>query len=326
MRRTRAGKLVRKIYLYALRRVIESAATILAVLTINFVLIHSAPGDPALIMAGEYATPEIIEATRHRWGLDQPLHVQLITYLAGVFRGDLGFSLDSNRPVLEVILSRMPNTLVLTTPILVIGPLLGLLLGAWAARNLGSRLDSALQILALVFYSVPTFWLGLVLLEVFAIRLQLFPLLGGGLVGDVPSILWHLVLPTSALVVAWTTPVFMRLGRASMMETLKEDYITTSRAIGYPDRVIFFKHALRNALLPSITMLGLMVGTVFMGAVLVETVFTWPGLGLLLFEAIRARDYPLIMGMFTIVSLSVSISIFITDIIYAFLDPRITYH
>jgi peptide/nickel transport system permease protein len=164
-----------------------------------------------------------------------------------------------------------------------------------------------------------------VLLEIFVIRLHLFPLLGGGLVGDVPSIIWHLILPLTALIGAWTTPIFLRVTRSSMMEVLKEDYITTSKAVGYPDSIIFYRHALRNALLPSVTLLSLMVGTIFMGAILVETVFSWPGLGLLMFEAIHARDYPLLMGMFTIVAVSVSISILITDLAYAMLDPRITY-
>jgi len=317
--------LQKKLLIYTLRRALESLGTFLAVLILNFMLIHSAPGDPALIMAGEYATPEIIAATRARWGLDQPLTVQLYTYVSGVFRGDLGYSLDFNKPVLDVIVSRLPNTLVLVIPVMIIGLALGLMLGALAARHLGTRIDSGLQILALVLYSAPTFWLGLVLLEVFAIDLGWFPLLGGGLVGSLQSILWHIALPVLALIAAWTTPIFMRLTRSSMMDVLKEDYITTSKAVGYPDSVIFYRHALRNALLPSVTMLGLMVGTIFSGVVLLETVFSWPGLGLLLLEAINARDYPLLMGMFTIIAVAVSISMFVTDLLYALLDPRITY-
>jgi len=317
--------LQKKLLIYTLRRALESLATFLVVLTLNFVLIHVAPGDPALIMAGEYATPEIIAATRVRWGLDKPLYIQLYTYISGVFKGDLGFSLDFNRPVLDVIVSRLPNTLVLVIPVMIIGLGFGLMLGALAARHLGSKVDSALQVLALTFYSAPTFWLGLVLLEVFGLDLGWFPLLGGGLVGSFQSIIWHITLPVGALIVAWTTPIFMRLTRSSMMEVLKEDYITTSKAIGYPDSVIFYRHALRNALLPSVTMLGLMVGTIFSGVVLVETVFSWPGLGLLLLEAIHARDYPLLMGMFAIIAVAVSISMFITDLVYGLLDPRVTY-
>jgi peptide/nickel transport system permease protein len=317
--------LQKKLYIYTLRRGLESLVTFLVVLALNFVLIHAAPGDPAMIMAGEYATPEILAATRARWGLDKPLYIQLYTYITSVFRGDLGYSLDFNRPVLDVIVSKLPNTLVLVIPVMIIGLGLGMMLGALAARHLGSKIDSALQVLALVFYSAPTFWLGLVLLEVFALDLGWFPLLGGGLTGSLQSILWHLTLPIGALIIAWTTPIFMRLTRSSMMEVLKEDYITTSKAVGYPDSVIFYRHALRNALLPSVTMLGLMVGTIFSGVVLVETVFSWPGLGLLLLEAIHARDYPLLMGMFTVIAVAVSISMFVTDLAYALLDPRITY-
>jgi len=317
--------LTRKLLLYILRRATESFATIMVVITLNFLLIHTAPGDPARIMAGEYATPEALAATRARWGLDRPLHIQLITYIAGVLRGDLGFSYRYNRPVMDLIMMRLPNTLVLVLPVMMLGLAVGVILGALAARHFGSKLDGGLQILGLITYSTPTFWLGLVLLEIFAIRLDLFPLLGGGLVGDLPSILWHLALPITALVAAWTTPTFMRLTRSSVLGVMKEDYITTSKAVGYSDSIIFYRHALRNALLPAITLLSLMVGTIFMGAILVETVFTWPGLGLLMFEGIHARDYALLMGMFTIVAVSVSISIFVTDLIYAFLDPRISY-
>ncbi|MGA2785285.1 MAG: ABC transporter permease [Candidatus Bathyarchaeia archaeon] len=315
----------KKLIVYTLRRAAESFATFLAVITLNFFLIHVAPGDPALIMAGEYATPEILAATRARWGLDQPLYTQFYTYISGVFRGDLGFSLDFDRPVLEVIISKLPNTIVLVLPVMIIGLAFGVILGAFSARHFDTKLDSVFQVVSLVFYSTPTFWLGLILLEVFAIGLRLFPLLGGGLVGGIPSILWHLTLPICALVAAWTTPIFMRLTRSSMLEVLKEDYITTSKAIGYPDSMIFYRHALRNALLPSITMLGLLVGSIFSGVVLVETVFSWPGLGLLLLEAIHARDYPLLMGMFTIIGIAVSISMFVTDLVYTFLDPRISY-
>ena len=317
--------LANRLFVYVVRRAIESLVTVFLVLTLNFFMIHAAPGDPALIMAGEYATPEILAATRVRWGLDKPLYVQFLTYISGMFRGDLGTSLDFNRPVLDVILSRIPNTLVLVIPVMIIGLGLGLLLGAVAARRYGSRFDTALQFVSVLLYAMPTFWLGLILLEVFAIRLGIFPLLGGGLVGDPISILHHLTLPLVTLVFAWTAPLFMRLTRSSLLSVMKEDYITTSKAIGYPDSVIYYKHALRNALLPSITVLGVMAGTIFMGAVLVETVYSWPGLGLLLFEAIQARDYPLLMGMFAVIGVAVSVAVFITDLVYAVLDPRITY-
>jgi ABC-type dipeptide/oligopeptide/nickel transport system permease component len=317
--------LVNRIYIYVARRTLESFATVLAVLTLNFLLIHTAPGDPALVMAGEFASPESLEATRVRWGLDKPLYVQYLTYLSGVFQGDLGFSLDFNQPVLKVIVARIPNSLALVLPVMVIGLAAGLILGAVAARHYGTRLDSVLQILGVLMYATPTFWFGLVLLEIFAIRLDLFPLLGGGLVGDPISILHHLALPLISLILVWTAPLFMRLTRSSLLSVLKEDYITTSRAVGFPESVIFYRHALRNALLPSITVLGVMAGNIFMGAVLVETVFSWPGLGLLLFEAIQARDYPLLMGMFTIIGISVSIAVLVTDLVYALLDPRITY-
>jgi peptide/nickel transport system permease protein len=316
---------LKALYWYILRRGIESLATIIGVLILNFALIHSAPGDPAVIMAGEYATPSILAATRHLWGLDQPLYIQLLVYLSSVLRGNLGFSLRYNQPVLSIIMSRVPNTLALILPALLLGPIIGVILGALSAKRVGSKLDTALQVVSVTFYSIPTFFLGLVLLEFFTVQFHVFPTLGEGLVGSIQSILWHIALPVITLLTAWTIPIFVRLGRASMLDTLGEDYITTSKAIGYPDSTIYYRHALRNALLPSVTMMGILVGTIFMGSVLVETVFTWPGLGLLLFEAITARDYPLIMGIFTVVAVFVSIAMLVTDLVYAYLDPRVSY-
>ncbi len=316
---------MKAIYRYIFRRGVESVATILGVLVLNFILIHSAPGDPAVIMAGEYATPDILAATRHQWGLDQPIYMQLWIYLSGVVHGNLGFSLRYNQPVLSIIMSRVPNTLALILPALILGPVIGVILGAMSAKRVGSKFDTVLQVVSVTFYSIPTFFLGLLLLEFFTVQYNIFPTLGEGLVGSIGSILWHIALPVITLLTAWTIPIFVRLGRASMLETLGEDYITTSKAIGYPDSTIYYRHALRNALLPSVTMMGILVGTIFMGSVLVETVFTWPGLGLLLFEAITARDYPLIMGVFTIVAVFVSIAMLVTDLVYAYLDPRVTY-
>lgn len=318
---------------YVGRRAVESFLTIIVVLIVNFMLIHSAPGDPAVIMAGEYATPDVLEATRAKWGLDKPLTTQLLLYIAGVFKGDFGRSYQYHDDVMKIIMRRIPNTLVLILPIMAVGIPLGVLLGAYSARTYPSKKDTILQALSFTVYSMPTFWVGLILLQVFSIRLRWFPLLGGGLGAmrgsNALETLWnlihHLALPFTSLVIVWTTPFFLRISRSSVLEVMKEDYIVALRCTGMKEGQIFYKHALRNAMLPSVTMMGLMVAAVFMGSVLVETVFSWPGLGLLMLDSIKGRDYPVLMGMFLIVSIVVTVTCLLTDILYAYLDPRVTY-
>lgn len=306
--------------------------TILIVIVINFILIHAAPGDPAVYLCGEYGTPEVIAAMRERWGLNEPLHVQLIIYLGNVFRGDFGSSLALKIPVMQAIANRVPATILLFTVSSFFGLVLGTLLGALSAKKFRSKTDSLLQIFSLISYSVPIFWFGIILILIFALQLRWFPFIGmvssaveiGGL-DYILNVLWHLFLPTMTMSVAGAIPTYQRLTRASVIEVMREDYITTARAAGIKERTIFFKHALRNALLPTITVAGLNLSYMFTGLLMTETVFSWPGLGRLMYEGLMMRDYPLCMGIFIIVSVMVVVISLIIDIVYAFLDPRIAY-
>lgn len=315
---------------YVLGRFLQMVPTVLLIVVFNFFLIHLAPGDPVQIMAGDFATQEFIDATRAKYGLDDPLYVQLLRYLAAVFTGDLGHSYDHNRPVLDLILDRLPATLTLVLSAQIIGVTLGITLGVAAAQRHGSLLDTGTTMLAAVLYSVPVFWAGLMGILIFGVNLRWLPTSGmSTLMGPTSGLPYvidvarHLVMPAATLVAVWIGPVFFRISRSSVLEVLREDYILTARAKGLPRRVVFFKHALRNALLPSVTMIGLTLGLAVSGALLTETVFSWPGIGRLMYEGIGRRDYPLLMGIFIFTSVSVVIATLMTDVLYKALDPRV---
>ena len=303
----------------------------LFIAVINFVLIHSAPGDPAAALAGEGASQEFIEALRIDYGLDQPLINQLGTYLATLLQGDLGYSFGYRRPVLEIIVERLPATMLLVLASQIPAIVVGTLLGAYSARHYPSRIDSALTGVSLSLYAVPIFWSGLLLILVFAVWLRWLPASGmfslqaptEGL-GRWLDIARHMALPSTALFL-YTLPQYVRLTRASVIEIMREDFITTARAIGYSENVVFFRHALRNALLPAVTVAGLSLSFVFAGALLTETVFGWPGMGRLMYEGVLKRDYPLLMGVFFVTSALVLVVGILTDLLYAKLDPRVSY-
>lgn len=311
-------------------RLLQIIPTILLIIVFNFVLIRIAPGDPAEIMAGDFATPEVVETIRVKYGLDQPVHVQLVQYLGSVLTGDLGFSYDYGRPVLDVILERLPATLLLIGTAQILGIVLGIGLGVFAARRANSPADLGLTALTSFLYSVPVFWLGFIFILFFGIRWGILPTSnmrtimgpseGWGLIADVSR---HLVLPALTLTLASVMPTFFRISRSSVLEVMNSDFITTARAKGLPERLVFRRHALRNALLPSVTMIGLSLGTAVSGALLTETVFSWPGIGRLMLEAIGKRDYPMLMGIFIFTSASVVVATLLTDIVYRWLDPRV---
>lgn len=315
---------------YILGRFLQMVPVVFLILVLNFTLIRLAPGDPALIMAGEWATTETVEAIRTKYALDQPLGTQLVAYLKQTVSGDLGYSYDWNQPVFDLIMSRIPATLLLVFTSQGLGISLGIFLGVVSARYVGSRLDAALTLGAAVAYSLPVFWLGLMLIIVFGIWLKWFPTSGmqsvAGVQEGLPAVLdtlRHLVLPAVSLMLVWVTPTFLRISRSSMIEVMREEYITTARAKGLSENVVFFKHALRNALLPSITIIGLNLSLAMSGALLTETVFSWPGMGRLMYEAIFRRDYPLLMGIFLFSAVMVLVGTMITDIMYRVLDPRV---
>ncbi len=305
---------------------------VLIVITINWTLLHMAPGDPALIMAGDQATWDQVEHLRKLYGLDKPLHEQYAIYLSSFLQGDLGYSIKFHRPVLEVIVERIPATLFLVLTSQVIGLAVGIVCGVFSAKRYPSKTDTAMSITSLAAYSTPIFWLGLVFMIIFAIGLHIFPTSGmvtpGLSINDgfeyIADLLWHLVLPATTLTAVWIWPQYLRLTRASILEVMRQDFVMAARAKGLSERNVFYRHVLRNSLLPVVTMAGIYIGLVLTGAILTETVFAWPGLGRLMIESIWWRDYPLCMGIFLIASISVLVASFLTDIFYAFLDPRIT--
>lgn len=316
---------------YSVRRLLQMVPTVLGIVVFAFFLIRLAPGDPALAMAGENADPVNVEAVRAAWGLDQPLWSQFVIYVGNLLRGDLGFSFAYHRPVAELVMQALPLTILLMATATAISFVLGVLIGTFSASRYPSKTDSTISIASVAFYSMPVFWLGMILVYIFSTTLGWFPSGGAGDIIDrkeglerLAELAWHLVLPVVALA-GYNLPLFLRITRASVIDTLRDEYVTTARAVGLSDRRVFYRHALRNALLPTVTMLGLVLGFVFTGAILTETVFSWPGVGRLTWTAIESRDYPTLMGVFVVSSVAVVVVSFLTDIAYAILDPRVTF-
>ena len=305
---------------------------VFGVVVLTFILIHLTPGDVTTVIAGDAPlSVEQITEIRRSLGLDRPLYEQFVTYVLRILQGDLGYSYISRKSVLELILDRVGFTLVLTFTPMVLASISGIMLGVMASRSQYSLGDNAISAISIIGYSIPIFWLGHLLILVFALQLDWFP--AQGLISlrvrlEGPA-LWldmlrHLVLPATALGLLQLALV-TRLTRSSMLESLTQDYITWARSKGLPERTITFKHALRNALLPVTTLVGYQFGYLLTGAVLTETVFAWPGLGRLLVDSVFLRDFPVLTGLLIFVSFIVIIGNLLTDIAYAFLDPRIRY-
>jgi ABC-type dipeptide/oligopeptide/nickel transport system permease component len=303
---------------YIARRLLVSIPTILAVTVLVFAMLQLVPGDPAEIFLGENrSTPELLAQIRHDMGLDQPLHVQYLSYMGGVLRGDLGESLFNNQPVLQQILGAFPYTLELALSALLISTILGVSLGVLSALKHNTWIDTLAMGFALIGVSMPVFWLGLLLILLFSVRLQWFPPMGqGGL--D------RLVLPALALGLL-SAATLARLVRSSMLDTLSEDYVRTARAKGLRERSVTVRHALRNALIPAVTVLGLQFGALLSGAVLTETIFARQGLGRMYVESILNKDITMVQGLTLILAVFVVLINIVVDISYAWLDPRIHY-
>jgi peptide/nickel transport system permease protein len=315
-----------------LGRVTGIAFAILAIATINFVLVHSAPGDPALVIAGQSGATDatFIEQVRADYGLDRPYLVQLGTYLGKVVQLDLGYSYRQRRAVSELILERLGPTLLLTLSAFVLSLVGGVLFGAMAGRRHGSWSDLTISMMALLLYATPVFWLGLMLVLVFSIQLEWLPAFGYsnmrsgtfGTLDQVVDVARHLVLPAVTLSAIYMA-VYARLMRSSLIEVQHEDHVRTARAKGLTEAAILCHHMLRNAAVPVITFAGLQAGALIGGAVVVETVFAWPGLGRLTFEAVTARDYPVLLGLFLVTSILVIAVNLLTDLLHRLIDPRI---
>jgi len=315
---------------YLLRRLAQVLPTVVGLLVLNFCIIHLAPGDPSIALGGEHGDAAYYTFLRARFGLDRPLPEQLLTYITNVLRGDLGTSFVHGRSVAAVIAERLPATLLLVSAALALSSVAGVGLGALAARHGRRPADVTINAVALLGYAIPSFWLGQMVLLALAVGTGLFPVQGMTDARDPKTgfgymldVLHHLALPALVLAaneLALTT----RLVRTGLLEALGTDYVRAARAKGLPEGLII-RHALRNVMLPVITIIGSRAGMFLSGAVLVEVVFAWPGLGRLLLSSLLARDYPILLGMFLLISLTVILANLITDLAYAWLDPRIRY-
>ena len=320
-----------KILRYIIRRLFQAVPIVLAIIVLNFFLLNMAEGDAVDVLAGEAgsATPEYMAELRAKFGLDQPLPVQLLVYLKNIISLDLGYSFRHDMPVSVLIVDRFWPTLLLMVSTIILAVLFGILLGLLAAINLNTWKDAVISVFALITYATPLFWVGLMMIVVFSINLRWFPTSGMENIAAFyegfdrfVDITRHLVLPTITLSLFYLA-LYTRLMRASMLEQYGQDYVVTARAKGLPERRITFGHVLRNALLPVVTMAGVQVGALIGGSVIVESVFAWPGLGMLAFESLFARDLNLLLGIFLISSVLVVVVNLIVDVIYCFLDPRI---
>lgn len=330
---------------YLIKRLLLIIPVLLGVSIIVFFLVRLAPGDPAKILAGEHASPEFIRTVREKWGLDRPVIVQYFIWLRSVLRGDLGISIATHNPVLREILSRFPATLELSLVAMGIAIVVGITAGIVAAVRQYSLVDYLSMTGALFGISMPVFWLGLMLMLIFGLRLNLFPI-SGRLSPEIElrtitglylldalltangkaflNALSHLVLPGVAL---GTIPAALiaRMTRSSMLEVIRQDFIRTERAKGLPERMVIYKHALRNALIPIVTVIGMEFGLLLGGAILTETVFAWPGLGRYTVDAVYARDYPAIQGAVLFIAFIFVLVNLATDLLYAAINPRIRY-
>ena len=313
------------------QRIFLGIVMITAVIILNFFLLHAAPGDvvDAMLAEGGGGDPELAARLRASYGLDEATHIQLIKYLGQVFRGDLGYSFYYDQSVTELLLGHLPTTLMLTISALILAVVFGTLFGVYAALKPKGIFSNLVTVLSLFGYATPVFWLGMIILLVFALYLPLFPAFGirslpepEHAVGRILDIIHHLVLPTFTLAILYLAS-YSRISRASMLDVLGSDYIRTARAKGLSETKVIFKHALKNAAMPVVTLAGLQLAQVFSGAILVETVFSLPGVGPLLYESIVRRDFPVILGVLFGAASTTIIANIITDLIYKYMDPRI---
>ena len=317
---------------YALERLVHAVPLVIGVIVVNFLLISLAPGDPVTALIGEFpAPPEYVERVRSQYGLDRPVHERLGLYLVNVARGDLGFSFANRQPVLGLVMERLGRTMLLMLTTVVFATAVGVVLGVWAARRPNSAVDGGATGFALAGYSIPEFWLGQLLILVFAVWLGWLP--AGGFrsirieyvgLAAVWDQLRHMFLPMLALSFRYMA-ITTRLTRASLLEVMNADYILAARARGLSERRVLWEHGLRAAALPIITVIGYNFSFIVAGSALVETVFGWPGVGRLMYDSIFTRDYPVLLGILLLVSITVILVNLLTDLAYAVVDPRVRY-
>ena len=316
--------------IYLCERLAWALPLILADLIINFLIVHLVPGDPAQALIGDFPTPAgYVEQVRREFGLDRPLAQQLGLYLWNVAHGNLGFSFANRQPVLALILQRAQPTLLLMLPAMTLAAILGVVLALASAPKAGSLYDSAVTALSLIGFSLPIFWLGQLLVLLFAITLKWLPAQGMITLRTTPSgwaavrdVLWHLVLPAFTVTIYYAA-VVARVARASVVETIGQDFVLTARAKGLSRRAVLWRHVLPNSIIPVVTVVGYNFGYSLTGAILVETVFAWPGLGHLFITSIGNRDYPVLEGIFLFTAVAVVVANVLTELLYGVLDPRV---
>lgn len=280
-------------------------------------MVRLLPGDPARIIAGLLASEEEVQRIRVFLGLDKPIHEQYFVFLANLVRGDLGISVRTNSPVIVEIAARLPYTFMLALTAMLIATLIGIFVGVFSARRLYSKADYVITTASLFGVSMPVYWLGIILILIFAVNLRILPAAGA----ERPE---SVVLPALTLAL-FSSALLVRMTRSSMIEVFSQDYVRTARSKGLTERLVVYKHALRNALIPVVTVVGLQFGNLLGGAVLTETVFAWPGIGRLLYESLMARDYPVIQGVVLVTAMIFIVINIVVDILYSYIDPRIRY-
>ena len=302
---------------YIIKRLLGTIPVLLVATLIVFFMLQLTPGDPVLLLAGERATPERIERITAEWGLDQPAYVQYFSFLGRIVQGDFGISITRNRPVMDLVKMSLPITLELSLAALFISMIIGIPAGIISAVRHGTVIDQAALFGSLIGVSIPAFWFGILLMLAFAVRMPILPTSGYGTIAQ-------LILPSIALGTAGAA-LISRVMRSSMLEVMQQDYIRTARAKGLTERIVIYKHGLRNALLPVITIMGLSLGWLIAGSVALEMVFARPGMGQLLVRGILMRDYPIVQGMLIILVLCVIVANLVADILIAMANPRIKF-
>ncbi len=301
---------------YMIKRLLALIPVLIGVSILVFLLMHITPGDPAILMLGERAPEEQLENLRESMGLNEPLPVQYINWMGRVLQGDMGRSLRSRRPVTMEIWQRLPNTLSLGFAAAFLAIVVGIPIGVISAVRPNSWMDNIFTGITFAAVGMPVFWTGIMLILIFSVYLRWLP--SSGMQWDIRNF----ILPTIALA-SVTTATITRITRSSMLDVLKEDYVRTARSKGISERMVVYKHALRNALIPVVTIMGLQFGRLLAGAVLTETVFAWPGMGRLIVDAIRTNDFPLVQGSILVFALSYALANTFVDFTYAYLDPRL---
>lgn len=310
---------------FALRRAFQIVPVIIGVTIATFLLAKIIPGDPADMLLGATASEEAKEALRLGMGLHEPAYVQYLIYVGNLLQGDLGQSFTFAQPVATVILDRLGNTALLAVAAIILAAIVGVAAGTWAALKPGSLRDQSLSVIVLFFNSMPSFWLGLVLIMIFGLYLRILPVAGMQSVGGgdgMLSLAAHMILPSITLA-AWSLATIARMTRSSLLEVINSDYVRTARAKGMRESRVVLRHALPNAMPQIITVIGMQMGFLLSGAVLTETIFSWPGIGLAMYQAISTRDIPLIQGGILILALAFVLINFAVDVLYSYFNPKI---